>query len=72
MSEYVVDFDNNHSNAMDIRERVTRCSDCVYKRKSWNGKRPAFSDWFFCAYDGGREITKPDGFCAWGERRDAE
>lgn len=50
------------------RERVVRCKDCAYKRNGWNGKRPTFSDWFFCAYCGGHELTNLNGFCAWGEK----
>lgn len=54
----------------EINEEIVRCMDCKFKRKSWNGKRPDFiPDGFFCAYWGGRELWKPDGFCAWGERR---
>lgn len=49
-------------------ERVVRCRDCVYRRKTWNGHRPNFTEHFFCAYTGGHEV-RPDGFCAWGEPR---
>lgn len=53
----------------DTANEVVRCGECIYKRMGWNGKRPAASDWFFCAYWGGHEITNPCGYCAWGERR---
>lgn len=49
-------------------EEIVRCRDCAYKRNGWNGKRPTFSDWFFCAYCGGHELTNLNGFCAWGEK----
>ena len=51
-------------------EEVVRCKDCDYRRRSWNGRNPNFTSHYFCAYTGGHEV-KPDGFCAWGERRDA-
>lgn len=52
------------------REYIIRCKDCAYRRKSWNGKRPDFiPDGFFCAYWGGCELWKPDGYCAWAEPR---
>lgn len=47
---------------------VVRCRDCKHRCRSWNGHHPNFIDHFFCAYTGGHEV-KPDGFCAWGERR---
>ena len=69
MSEYITEWVVRPENKC-IREEIVRCRDCNYKRKSWNGKRPSFiPDGFFCAYWGGRELWKPDGFCAWGERR---
>ena len=48
---------------------VVRCRDCIYRCRTWNGHCPNFIGSFFCAYTGGHEV-KPDGFCAWGERRD--
>ncbi len=51
-----------------IHEPIVRCKDCVYKRNGWNGKRTTFSDWFFCAYCGGHELTNLNGFCSWGEK----
>ena len=50
---------------------IVRCRDCRCRRKSWNGKRPDFvPDGFFCAYWGGHQLWEPDGFCAWGKRRE--
>ena len=76
MSEYIGEYvvSLTPKTFTDLRfhrhEEIVRCRDCTYKRKSWNGKRPDFiPDGFFCAYWGGRELWKPDGFCAWGERR---
>lgn len=51
-------------------EEIVRCRDCDHRRRSWNGRNPNFTNHFFCAYTGGHEV-KPDGFCAWGVRRDA-
>lgn len=47
---------------------LVRCEDCAYRRRSWNGHTPNFTDHFFCAYTGGHEV-EPAGFCAWGERK---
>ncbi|MBQ1449887.1 MAG: hypothetical protein IIZ12_03005 [Eggerthellaceae bacterium] len=51
------------------RSEIVRCKDCKLKRDSWNGKHPTFSDWFFCAYWGGYELTQLDGYCAWGIKK---
>lgn len=44
-------------------ERVVRCGDCKHFR-SHGG------DYLFCNL-AARELDGGDGFCAWGERRDA-
>jgi len=53
-------------------ERIIRCRDCCFKRKTWNGKHPAFVDGCFCAYFGGVERTDQTGFCKWGVIRRKE
>ena len=53
----------------EVKGEIVRCRDCDYRRRHWNGHVPNFKSHFFCAYTGGHEV-KPDGFCAWGVRRD--
>lgn len=46
-------------------EEIVRCRDCAFFReKDW---RCTSSQWHNC--DESPEV-EPDGFCAWGERRD--
>lgn len=67
-TEYVVDFGDCRSskfvelsmslvehNGAKLHERIVRCKDC----KWWNAKYRLHS---LCQY-------KPDGFCAWAERK---
>lgn len=56
--------------SLDMNQPIVRCRDCVHRRRHWNGHAPNFTADFFCSYTGGHEV-KPNGFCAWGERRDA-
>ena len=77
MSEYVYcshgePLANDSGEIALAREEIVRCRDCAYNRNRWNGQRPTFSDWFFCAYWGGHELTNLDGFCAWAERKEVE
>ena len=75
MSEYIVDFGDTSSafvglamaQAIDsgatINERITRCRDCkMFQQLAVDGKcnrSKYYQSW-----------TEPDGFCAWGVRRD--
>lgn len=83
MSEYIINVgeaDELHMELLNsqtetcfgypLREKITRCRNCIYKRDGWNGKRPDFFDWFFCAYWGGHQLTDLDGFCKWGDGRE--
>ena len=49
------------------RERVVRCRDCKHAIMSYQDRYPR------CAGPMVKEATlvDPDGFCAWGEERDA-
>ena len=78
MSEYIVDgaVPNHtvrvederevywHMTHLPVREEVVRCRDCYYRTDS-----PAWPDAYECDYI--NRGVEPDGFCAWGERRDA-
>lgn len=79
MAEFVIDatdaqlgdeFDARAFFGPRLKEEIVRCKECEYRRRHWNGLAPNFTANFFCAYTGGHEV-RPDGFCAWGERRDA-
>lgn len=60
ISKWVVRPENNC-----IREEFVRCKDCAFFReKDW---RCTSYQWH--NYDESPEV-EPDGFCAWGERRD--
>lgn len=78
MSEYIVDgaVPNHtvrvederevywHMTHLPVREEIVRCRDCYYFTDS-----PAWPDAHECDYI--NRGVEPDGFCAWGERRDA-
>lgn len=74
MAEYIVEYpdylvDEEYvQECINVHERIVRCKDCEY-----------YSSYFgLCNHpliDGGFEgdvylDVEPDGFCAWGERRD--
>ena len=48
------------------REEIIRCRDCKYSKRYWNREKPLCRRLLpvFSFY------VDPDGFCAWGERRD--
>lgn len=51
------------------REEIVRCRDCAYicNREYTNGL-----EWHTCGYfDSAYAEVDPNGFCAWGERRQA-
>lgn len=85
MSEYVVDFGDKssafvglamaeaESHGATLKERIVRCRDCEYMHvvRQWTGiDMPEC--WLHASRENalGRELTEPDGFCAWGERRE--
>ena len=63
MSEYIVDFPSNEINDLVIHERVVRCRDCKYCM--------AYTAAAYCDYLSHAVDAELNGFCAWGERRDA-
>ena len=66
--EYVGYLDEWDGTEVLTDEEIVRCRDCIYRRRSWNGHEPNFIGDWFCSYTGGHEV-KPNGFCAWGERK---
>ena len=79
MAEYVygfVPFEEIPEYKMVRREEVVRCRDCEHARHYhpfYMGKRSSIEEWY-CEWhsnaEGASEI-EPNGFCAWGERKDA-
>ena len=64
MSEYIVTCDDETAswigNEVDSMEPVVRCRDCRFSLAHGNG----------CGRNQDIYDAEPDGFCAWGERRD--
>ena len=65
---------------LPVRERIVRCRDCEYARimrpLDWRtGKPSAVIEEWYCQWhsnaEGASDID-PDGFCAWGKRRESE
>lgn len=59
---------------LPVREEIVRCKDCkrqwVFDLSGMYGTHE--HDQMYCALVAGHSrLVKPDGFCAWGERRDA-
>ena len=48
---------------LPVRERIVRCRDC--KRYEWR-------EHLGRSYCHGEYPTEPDGFCAWGERKEVD
>lgn len=66
MSEYVVEEPSDSSASWRVREEIVRCRDCKHYHDKFNGC-DEFGDMWHDEYAN----VEPDGFCAWGERRDA-
>ena len=77
MAEYVCEltddypdvsfYSDEYSGTVERRERIVRCRDCKHAIMSYQDRYPR------CAGPMVKEATlvDPDGFCAWGEERDA-
>ena len=80
MSEYVVDFGDKstafvglamaeaESHGATLMERVVRCRDC--KRFAVDQSDHEYRSGWWC-HRWNTDMVKPDGYCSWGERRDA-
>ena len=70
MTEYIIDWDTglviDTFSKNNLREEIVRCRDCVYFDKYENDEISVCY-----RFDNEQPIVEPDGFCAWGERRDA-
>ena len=66
MSEHIVEVEYDTLNGTFTQKRheeIVRCRDCYYRTDS-----PAWQGAFECDFI--NRGVEPDGFCAWGERRD--
>ena len=78
MREYIVDFGDKSSafvglamaeavnHGANIKCEVVRCRDCKFRREY-----KTLNEVECLLFDDATFEPKPDGFCAWGERRDA-
>lgn len=79
MSEHIIeceyDFDEGWIPG-EHREEIVRCRDCEHAEESESGSLRCIGylvekwDYYNDEPSDGR-MVKPDGFCAWGERRNA-
>lgn len=69
MSEYIVDIADNPSfgGVLITRGEIVRCRDCIYYELD---PAPIDPGWPMMCEHTGAVMVGPDGFCAWGERRD--
>lgn len=52
------------------REEIVRCGDCTYYDDEPDLTSSTPKCWRDPEHNGTAVWTRPDGFCAWGERRD--
>ena len=68
MSEHIIEIPDYTSpfdpaaRAVSLGEEIVRCRDCKFCMSYWGAD---YCDHF------SHVTNDPDGFCAWGERRDA-
>lgn len=66
MTEYIIDTGVTGCDGYcPARERIVRCKDCKWNEVLWaeNG------GYQLCVRGDVMRMNKPNGFCAWGERR---
>ena len=66
MTEYIYDWTPNKQHP---KEEIVRCKDCTYydDEPDWESSTPKC--WRDPYHRGTAIWTRPDGFCAWGKRR---
>ena len=84
MTEYIIECDYDVDEGIiagEVREEVVRCRDCKHSHAGfWPADSGVPDDWLDCTgplvetwdyYDDEPKDNpvRPDGFCAWGERR---
>ena len=78
MSEHIIEVEYDTFNGTYTQKRheeIVRCRDCVHCRehdmRAYGGRRDQLLCHHFSMSSGAGWPVEPDGFCAWGERRDA-
>ena len=71
MAEYVCEVVTERELCGDVhhyvrKKRVVRCRECAFS--DYGGRR---CNRFLDEFDGEPALVMPDGFCAWGEEREA-
>lgn len=62
MSEYITAWLNDIDIA-HVREEIVRCKDCIGLVETWDG-------WECERFSGEYHRAEPDGYCAWGIRKE--
>lgn len=71
MSEYIVDLAEGYAGTvLDTKEEIVRCEDCKRSYEVINGLNELQLRCKHWLDDDTPYIVTPNGFCAWGERRD--
>lgn len=78
MAEYVVEEPSDRSASWRVRGRIVRCRDCKHSSVSFDETRTMCRFWSMNDYDDSESshgytlypVVEPDGFCAWGERKE--
>lgn len=70
MSEYIIDLTAFDDETLDdgLREEIVRCRDCVncyFDISAWMCGEFGFDV-------GNEDDGEPDGYCAWGKRKEGE
>lgn len=65
MTEYIYGTDDQEGHWL-TDEVIVRCRDCKHYVRDPD---PIDLGWPMMCEDTGRDMVEPDGFCAWGERR---
>ena len=78
MSEHIIEVEYDTFNGtftQNRREEIVRCRDCKHCRehdmRAYCGDRDQLLCHHFSMSSGAGWPVEPDGYCAWGERRDA-
>ena len=74
MAEYIVEDASDNGASWRVHERIVRCRDCKHCRehdmRAYGGDRDLFLCHHFSMSSGAGWPVKPDGYCAWGERKE--
>lgn len=80
MAEYVAEEPSDRSASWRVHERIVRCGDCEYARimrpLDWRTGKPStvIEEWYCQRHSNpeGASDIEPDGYCAWGKRKEGE